>query len=291
MAEAFRCSAAARERGDDLAGSASTVRGFLLLEHAGPWGVDALHDARLPDGLGPELARRGRAAGVRVLLVRRHRRVERPRVLAARAQGPDSWLEASTLDDVHDVLDLDLARLGRGDSLGLPRTAGPVLAVCTHGRHDACCAELGRPVVRALADWEEQVWECSHIGGDRFAGNLLVLPHGLYYGRLDARSARRVAEATAAGRVVVEHLRGRSDLPMPVQAAEIELRRRLGETRLDAVVATGHASAGDLVTATFEVDGEAHEVVVRASRGEPQLLTCRAERPSAGWSFDPLPPL
>lgn len=288
MADAFRCSAAAGERGDDLAGTASTVRSYLLLEHPGSWGVDALRDARLPDGLGPELARRGRATGVRVLLVRRGRRAARPRVLAARAQGADSWLETTAVADLRDVLDLDLERLGRGESLGLPRETEPVLAVCTHGRHDACCAEQGRPVVRALAgEWPEQVWECSHIGGDRFAGNLLVLPHGLYYGRLDPASARRVAEATTEGRVVVEQLRGRSDLPMPVQAAEIELRRRLGEDRRDVVVPTGHSWAGDLVTAGFEVDGRAHAVVVRASRSEPELLTCRSAAASSGWRFEP----
>src|SRR4029453_5830608 len=54
------------------------------------------------------------------------------------------------------------------------------------GRHGACCAERGRPVAAALAQAHpEETWEVSHIGGDRFAGNLLVLPNGLYYGRLD----------------------------------------------------------------------------------------------------------
>ena len=73
MAESFRCAADAAERGDPLAGSASTFPAFLLLEHPGPWGVDALRDARLPDGLGAHLASTARGTGVRVLLARRHR--------------------------------------------------------------------------------------------------------------------------------------------------------------------------------------------------------------------------
>ena len=44
-----------------------------------------------------------------------------------------------------------LAALGAGRSVGLTPEADPVLAVCTHGRHDACCAERGRPLARALA--------------------------------------------------------------------------------------------------------------------------------------------
>ena len=56
----FRCAAEARARGDELAGTASTVRGFLLLEHAGPWGVDALRDAGVLEE--QEAAYRRRAA-------------------------------------------------------------------------------------------------------------------------------------------------------------------------------------------------------------------------------------
>ena len=62
---AYRCAAAALARDEPLAGTASTVRAFLLVENAGPWGTDALHDARLPDevkdGLRSPLGRRRRA--------------------------------------------------------------------------------------------------------------------------------------------------------------------------------------------------------------------------------------
>jgi hypothetical protein len=157
-----------------------------------------------------------------------------------------------------------------------------VLAVCTHGRHDACCAELGRPVALALADGPhaDAVWETSHVGGDRFAGNLVVLPRGLYYGALDAASARAVADATAAGEVVLDHLRGRSDLPMGAQAAEVALRREHGLTGLDDVRALGSRVAGDVTTARFEAAGHGVvEVVVRRVLGEePHRLTCSARR-------------
>ena len=71
----FRCTAASLARGEPALGSASTVRAFLLVENAGPWGVDALRDARLPEQVKSGLRRRAAQAGVRVLLVRRHRSV------------------------------------------------------------------------------------------------------------------------------------------------------------------------------------------------------------------------
>ena len=43
----FRCAAASEDRDEPVTGSATNVRGFLLLEHTGPWGRTALLDARL----------------------------------------------------------------------------------------------------------------------------------------------------------------------------------------------------------------------------------------------------
>lgn len=287
----FRCAAASLAREDDLAGTASTVRSFLLVEHGGSWGTDALRDARLPTGLGGHLARSGRAAGVRVLLVRRPgRRADGAgaRVFAARAAGADSWLEAAALGSLDDVRDLDLAALGAGRSVGLEPHEGPLLAVCTHGRHDACCAERGRPVALALAASRhaDAVWECSHIGGDRFAGNLLVLPRGLYYGRVDPAGALGLADAAVEGRVSLDHLRGRSDLAMPVQAAEIDVRRRLGLTGLDDVRPTSARTEGELTVVAVEAAGATHEVRVRRVLEAPQRLTCGAQRDSAVPRFE-----
>ncbi|WP_416954627.1 sucrase ferredoxin [Nocardioides sp. T5] len=292
---AFRCAAASRARGDELAGTASTVRSFLLLEHPGPWGVDALRDARLPDGLGAHLQEQARRHRVRVLLVRspgRRAGAGPTRVVAARAAGPASWAEGADLDRIEDVRDVDLAALGAGRSVGLEPQGDPVLAVCTHGRHDACCAELGRPVALALADGPQAaaVWETSHVGGDRFAGNLLVLPRGLYYGGLDPDSAHEVAAATARGEVLLDHLRGRSDLPMPAQAADIDVRRRTGLTGLDEVLVVSSRSAGDVTTVTLEAAGEPLEVRVRRVLGPGQVLTCRAgrENPVTSYEVEPV---
>ena len=280
---AFRCAGASVLRDEPLAGTASTVRAFLLLEHPGPWGVDALRDARLPDGLGARLASKAAEARVRVLLVRRPGR--RPRqghttVFAAYAHPDRPWLERGDLADPADVLGRDLVALRAGRSPGLTPTDASVFCVCTHGRHDACCAEQGRPVAAALTQAHpEETWDVSHIGGDRFAGNMLVLPQGLYYGRLDPVTALAVAGHHASGQLDLDHLRGRSGLPMPVQAAEIALRRELGETRAAALRLVSRTADGTDTRAVFAVGGAAYAVTVRTTYGpDLQQLTCRATR-------------
>ena len=97
----------------------------------------------------------------------------------------------------------------------------PIYLVCTHGRHDACCAVRGRPVAAALAAaYPERTWECSHVGGDRFAANVVVLPHALFYGHVPTSRAVELAKQYDEGLVVPELLRGSGALIPPVQAAQ-----------------------------------------------------------------------
>jgi hypothetical protein len=277
----LRCSLASRRHDEPLAGTASTVRAFLLVEHDGPWGIDALRDCRLPAEVCTALRRRSAATGVRTLLIRRPVR-RRPageavQVFAAWAEPGRSWLEGDTLPDVQSVLDLDLSALAAGRSTGLPVVEQPVFAVCTHGRHDACCAERGRPTMRALAlSRPAESWEVSHIGGDRFAANLLVLPDGLYYGRVEPEEAGPLAAGHLAGRLDLDRFRGRSGFPFPAQAAEIALRRQLDETALDAVRLLGSSVDGAVVRVRLEARGREYAVDVRVTAQPETQLTCRS---------------
>ncbi len=279
----FRCAAAALSRDEPLTGTASQVRAFLLVENPGPWGTDALRDVRLPDEVKQGLRARSAAAGVRTLLVRRHAGADPApgiRVFAAWADADEPWLETSTLAAPEVLLDLDLDALGRGESPGLTPAPEPVLCVCTHGRHDACCAELGRPTAAALAGTHpEHTWEVSHIGGDRFAANVLVLPDGLYYGRVTPEAAPALAATHLGGRLDLDLLRGRSGLPLPAQVAEVAVRRKTSARGLRDVRVLAVERDGPLSVVRLEVAGAAYDVRVRRSVGErPHRLTCRAQR-------------
>ena len=99
------------------------------------------------------------------------------------------------------------ATLAGGDPV-----AGPIVLVCTHGRRDACCARLGLPLFDALAPHlpPERLWQSSHLGGHRFAPNVLVLPHGIQLGRIPLERAAEVAELLEDGRIPLDLYRGRT---------------------------------------------------------------------------------
>lgn len=284
MTAGFRCSSASRELPEPLEGTASTVRSFLLVEHAGPWGAQALHDARIDEEVKRLLRSLEPVSGIRPLLIRRHRGAPRDgvRVFAAHVGPARPWLEGAHLGDVRELLDLDLRPLGEARSLGLAPQERPVQLVCTHGRHDRCCAELGRPLAAAMSrESPEQTWEVSHIGGDRFAPNVLVLPHGLYYGRLSASDAAGFVSGHRSGMLDLEHLRGRSAYPLAIQAADIYLRRHLGVRDLAALGLREHARSGPQSRVVFDVAQARWQVTVDSRPGAPRQLTCSGLRRSA----------
>lgn len=282
----FRCSTASRALTEPQAGTASTVRAFLLLEEPGPWGVDAVRDSRLPAVVKQRLTELAARHRVRPLLIRRPGggAVRSRTVFAAHVHSDRPWVETCVLDDVHDLLDLDVSGLADGWSPGLTPHRDPVFCVCTHGRHDACCAERGRPLAAAIrAAAPEQSWEVSHIGGDRFAANLLVLPDGLYYGQLEPEDAAGLVAGHLAGRLDLPHLRGRSAYPFSVQAAEIYLRRHLGVDALAPLPLLEHTRRGTETRAVLSCLGGRWEVRVHTELGDPRQLTCRAADPTVGF--------
>jgi hypothetical protein len=126
------------------------------------------------------------------------------------------------------------------------------------------------------------VWESSHYGGDRFAGNLVVLPHGLYFGRLSPDDADRVVDAYERGVVDLENYRGRAGEPFAAQAAEIFVRRREGLVGVDDLLVTEFRRLGHGVV-EVRLDGpggRAYDVSVQVRLAdEPRPLSCKAAGP------------
>lgn len=287
-----RCSAETLAREESLVATASLVEAWLLIEQPGAWGPDALTDSKLPREIADELQRR--SAGVRVLLIRRRSRSKASRIFFKAHSGGDGRapvMVSSPLPEPAAVLDVDFVALAAGDIGPGIEIDHPIYLVCTHGRHDICCADKGRPLYRALSSARsDRTWEVSHLGGDRFAGNLLVLPRGDYFGRVEPDDAEPLVTNYEAGQLDLNHHRGRSTFPRLVQAAEQFVRRSEGLTGFDDVrVSEYRRSAGHRAEVVFEVPGGAIEVEVEARpRPEGALLTCRAEQPGHPIDYEPL---
>lgn len=134
-------------------------------------------------------------------------------------------------------------------------------------------------MVAALAESRpDETWECSHLGGDRFAGTMVVFPHGLYYGYADDGDPVRIADAFDAGRIVPDRYRGRSSLTHPVQAAQHFAREALGDERIDSYAPIAEEAADTGWRVRLGDDRGDLVVELEETRSEPLLSTCAATR-------------
>jgi hypothetical protein len=170
----------------------------------------------------------------------------------------------------HDQLgELDL------DGAGVP-FKGSLVLVCGHGSRDRCCAALGTPVYTALAErlGGEEVWLSSHQGGHRFAANLVVLPAGLQFGRVQPADAPLVTARALAGRLDLDRYRGRTCYPGSVQAAEAAVRRDAG---LEGMTDVEVEAVEDGVVRLRTVNGVRYQAEVEQTDGPRVPASCGEE--------------
>lgn len=295
-----RCALRSIEAQEQLAGTAGHVdRGYLAVEDAGPWGRAGISESGLGE-TGASLESVAKAAGVKVLVMRATHREGRGhpvrrRVFAA-VHGPYRRLVGFSVGEPAELLGLNLAAYA-GDLCDVHPEAveidHPLLLVCTHAKRDQCCAIEGGPLARSLARTHPgQVFECSHLGGHRFAPTALSLPAGAVYGRLDLESATRALKLAADGMVEPRSLRGISALPPVAQAADVSLRVRLGLRALDAVDVEEITVGEDHTAVRLRTaDGETWVARVVPRANAPRPASCgRAAEPSTSHRVVALTP-
>lgn len=230
-----RCSVASAQREEPLAGTAPTARRWVLIEHSGPWARQPLDTPPLGGQFATRLEATMRDHGARLLLIRRPGR--QPNESEPRLWRVVDVVTGHAISGLWQT-DRDLEAV----IPAIPAVSGPLadpaqpmLLVCTHGVRDACCAIKGRPIVGMLARVHgDEVWECSHLNGHRFAGTALSLPDGACFGRLDQADAVRVIADHRAGRVDAHKLRGLSGLEPAEQAAHVWALAQLAAKHPDA---------------------------------------------------------
>ncbi len=190
-------------------------------------------------------------------------------------------LHRASLSDLAALAEFDAEAFWRGDQdVDAEPIEGPIYGVCTDGKVDPCCAREGMSIYRDLEGRVDgRALRVSHLGGCRFASNLVTLPDGLLYGRIAHDQLDRLIAATEDRHILPECYRGRATLNVEENAAEIMLREELDEWRIDALQLESPVEADDdLHVCTFRHEGNGvHTVRFRRRPGIEARLTCRAE--------------
>ena len=268
------CSDISRENDEPFGATASRIDQWLLVEYRGLWSSDALTGSGMSDQVKARLRElRAAQAHTRLLLIRRPDRRRHPNLAIYVADSREGRERLGRLEvaDHEELRELD-------PWTAAARVEEPLFLACTHGKHDPCCARYGRPLFEALSEQvgADSAWQCTHVGGDRFAGNLVCLPHGVYYGRVGRDDVPSLVDEYLAGELSLAHYRGRSCWPFAVQAAERRIRAEEGLTGFGDLQLDGAEEVGDRTRVSFRTREGVREVEVASELGELTQLTCSA---------------
>ncbi len=276
------CSTASRAAEEDLIGTAEPVHHWIAIELRSGWGRNPIDHANLPPAVRARLVELvARVPRTRVVFIRRDGTPPPGvQVYVARTRESGSVLRAARVSAIDDVVSIPFERFFDADE-PIGDDAQPIALVCTHGQHDSCCGLRGYPTFEALSRRYEHVWQCSHVGGDRFAANVVVLPAGIYYARVEPGDAEAIDAALRNGRIVLRHYRGRSCYDRAAQVIETVVRRAHRLMHLDDVRVLDVQSTRPQVWigSASDSSGTVHTIeVIERRTSAVGFLTCSAKK-------------
>jgi hypothetical protein len=277
------CAELTREAEHPVTGTATGVAVWFLLEYHGQWRARAEDDNDLPPAVQSHLAEHLAAVpDSRMLFIKQQEMSEEGlRFFVVRTDEVRPRLYKFNLAAHEDLTALDLTAVAAGDeAFGDQVYEEPLFLVCTNGKRDKCCAKFGMVTFKALLDTQrpEAAWQSTHIGGHRYAPNMLFMPHSVNYGLFDPHEVQPAVDAYLRGEIYdLNRYRGRTYYAPPVQAADTLLRRELNLLALDGVQLR---SAVEMEEGQWHVQfdltesGKRYEVRLLARMTEPHLVSC-----------------
>lgn len=278
-AQDYYCAHLSLETDEPLYGSAPEARVWLMLEYNRPWGAKALPESDLPEAIKAHINGWTDAIdSAKFLFIRQPGQTKREgiRFFVAITGEARPRLYAYTLASYEDLLELDVESMVQGDPIfAASMSDEPLYLVCTNAQRDRCCALYGVSIYNELQKQVgSYVWQCTHIGGHRFAPTGVVLPHGICYGRMTPDNVSAIVHASDAGEIALEYLRGQVAWDAPAQAADYLLRAQKGITAIDGVrLLTQTATGPDTWDMEFEIDGEKHNIRLQKYVTDVEIYT------------------
>lgn len=175
---------------------------IFILWPKSDWTAKPLAPASMPSDISRILTHINKESGTAVRLVNCLKTRLPPNQLRVMWQTPGRTLAYEDDIKLADLPDLASAIAEQQeDPASWQHLPGRHLFICCHAKKDKCCAKFGfrsaqtlrayldpmneNPACGLHHDWH--VYETTHLVGDRFAGNALVMPQGHCLGRLRAK--------------------------------------------------------------------------------------------------------
>lgn len=235
-----RCSILAQNAHLPLQGSATFRPLQIFFEWPKPWKSPLLASSDLPTDLGLLVKDAAQQRKVLSLLAfcdpHKEPDLRHLRVVVARLKQSEGFPSYEFLEDFvsKDMLTQYLRSIVFSNEVEYKKTfSKKEIFICTHAAHDRCCGDFGPQLVsKILVDpklKEFGIFECSHLGGHRFAPTMIELPTFNCYGFLNEEVVRKILlDSEDHTSLVQSHYRGFCGLETGEQVLEAAAFAKFG---------------------------------------------------------------
>lgn len=221
---------------EHLFGTVPNVNFWILIEYKDSWEKKAFNNCNIDADVKSVIRKlAGRYTKSRIQLIKNgYSNKDHIKLYIAITTETQKELFEFKIASYRDILEIDFNNELSDSTL----KTDPVLLICTHGSYDNCCGEKGLELFNHITKDEKdfEVWKTTHLGGHRFAANLLILPDGIYYGRINKQNYDKIRKSHRSNHLEINMLRGRCFYTAGVQAAEYYLRSKLDYTDHDNII-------------------------------------------------------
>lgn len=268
------CSRISAEENEPLHGTASTFSSLILVEYNEAFKENAIEESGLPPQA-VNLFSQLNKYGCRTLLIKQNSSKSRKHgysVFRIRMSEGSALIAMVKISDYGEI-DGNLFAQFQSTERELSYSESMYL-VCVNGKKDLCCAKYGLPVYDELRKYSsENVWMCSHVGGDRFAPSIVHIPSFSYYGRIQVNDIKEFVATTENGKIYMPRYRGRSTFSFKVQSADYFLRKYLGVTKIDDITFVSQENLPEQSTMVrFRTQFGLYQVIVQTCRSNQKVL-------------------
>ncbi|UZR96581.1 sucrase ferredoxin [Chondrinema litorale] len=245
------CSLSFASSFEGVLATAPVIERLLLIEYNKPWTEQPIKNNDLPNDVKKYLQQCiDDQIFSRIILIK-HKKSEKGKIniYAVNNRAVSPFVNHFLIKDYDELLHMDFTKcFGELESAKLNKE---FYLVCTNGKVDKCCAKFGIPLYKSLEALDENVWQCTHITGCRFAPNVISVPYLHYYGHLDLKEIPQLYQSLKGKKIYSPKYRGRTCFTNEVQAAEYFLRNEIDEFDYQSLEMLSSKHEGELFYVCF----------------------------------------
>lgn len=229
----MECSTNSRLNQEPWLGSASPAQVWIALSHPKPWGANALSSIDIGDQNRKHLTSIfSLYPDSRIQIITQNNSSEIVLFFAVAFEHDQRLyrIPLSNYDSIRDLQWQDI--IDNKPAYQKYSSHTPVYLICTNDQHDPCCGKWGQQLFDQNSN-TKNLWQCSHLGGDRFAANVVSLPTGSYYRQIDEQALKAIIEAEKQNTIYIDRFAGRSCYDRITQVAFHYLLRANPQTAIN----------------------------------------------------------